>query len=783
MPYADLLKRWQNHNPDNLAELLEVISGLREAARRDGANQDVGFWLAKTDPESVPEHLRRLAIYETLIASMRARGTMDGYEAIVREYYADVPQLVRMSDLDDSAVLLGFCLGASRLNALAIGSDDLRLYSTQILDRIDELLSGTNIAGYRAQLLFTRGLAAAMASPNLDGVVKALSDWEEALGYVASSKLFPATDLNTLISQMFELLPESVSANVYPRLLRISDKLDAIIAERYGAFAVAAKCRDRAMILYKQGDLLKAILQFIRARRNWFAEETLQGSILATMFLSRCYRELGLAFAGKHYALNAALMAAVATDLSLRRFVPQSLFMAADCDYTIGAWCNFMLLANEGLRSAGQFSVSLDYSDEESDVFRTLFHSGIIHSMAAHFAPSLRAALREVIQSWNLTDDLDHVLDTADQQWADAELEDVLSALRDECIFRPFSDASPERCTRFCALGIEWEVTWENSYATTLVAEQFVAMLQALLADLAGTELCLVPKAVSLLVRLDETQPAHALAEGEDVGEWVVTLPDPKNKEDFQISVLTASTGLLICCSSLPMDKVNELLSPEKRNGLFADIGASESATRALALFVSEEAFAGMERATQLASLTDHEEVFEHNQLSVPSGPGPGYARKEHEIHIGNRYKVLTKKLELIWPDLSNRSAFRAIALELRQSGWKDWHILLATCNLLINHVARIRCEQMAESPSQFLTEQLSLASGLEVLPNEIEIPDEILTVADLEKHLNISMIATLRGWGLVSNTQRVNTDGIVRLLSNRYGYWDDDIEHDDIGI
>jgi len=118
--YAALRQHWENARPQNLAELLDVAVGLREAAVAGGPNEDIAFWLERIDPVAVPARFRRHAIYESTLASLRGKNTMEGLEPLIREYFAKVPQLERPSELDDTAVMLGFCTGAVALGGLGI---------------------------------------------------------------------------------------------------------------------------------------------------------------------------------------------------------------------------------------------------------------------------------------------------------------------------------------------------------------------------------------------------------------------------------------------------------------------------------------------------------------------------------------------------------------------------------------------------------------------------------------------------------------------------------------
>jgi len=781
--YRELYHRWEDSRPCSLAELLDASYGLRAATKVDGPSEDLAFWLDRVDPDSVPQHLRRHAIYETALASLRGRKSMEGLEPFIREYFASALELSRLSDLDDASVMLGFCVGASGLQVLDISIDEITGYSQSLTHRIDILLQNVKAPGHRAQLLFIRGQIAACCSSDFDGFESCLDNWEQAANLIENAPLFPLSALAELITKLLELLPEEARGKYQGRLLALASRLDTLTEERYGAFASASACRDRGMVLYRKGDLLGAIEQFHRAKKGWFAEETLQGSILAILFVSKCYQELGLNLAAKYYALAGAFMASTTPNLHLRRYVPQGLFMAADCDYVQGSWCNYMLLAEVGLEAFAQFGIEEDSSVMESDINRTLFHAGIIFAMAQHFAPGLRSSLKRIIEAWDLADDLDVILGSADKAWVDKNREEVEEALRAEGIHAPFSDAGHKRTIRFRALGIEWSVDWENTYLTNAIGEHFTAVLQVILADVAKLDLCLLPKTILVSLELGDAAPTNALVEGPNPGEWLVTLPDAHQTDDFDLCVFASITGILACSSALHMEKMRELIDERLQQALLSKTFCVRSFVDLVAAFLKEDEFLVLERNFELSANANASAGDEHPQLREPSELGPGYDRTEHELHISKRYTELTKRLAGILPDLASRGEFRATASALREDGWKDWHILLATYNAIINYVAKL--ERGTEDP-ETATERIAhmrevVSRGL--VPDDVPIPDEAVSEGNLRFHLSHSMMATLQTWDLRVNTRRFDASAIEAFLSRRYAYWRDDVEHDDLGF
>ncbi len=540
---------------------------------------------------------------------------------------------------------------------------------------------------------------------------------------------------------------------------------------------------DRAMALHAKGALLGALQQLHVAKSKWFAEETLRGSVLAILLLSKWYTELGFALAGKYYALAGAFLAGTSSDLSLRRYVPPGIFMAADCDYILGAWCSYILLSRVGLAASLEYETEVDPTSVDSAINRTLYHAGVAYSYARSFAPDLRTAIRQSIEGWNVAEDLDEVLGVFEPRGDDESVKDQLERLRNERIELPFTDAGEERCVKFRALGVLWILKWENTPLASGVGEHFTAALQILLADVGELDVCFLPTTVNVAVQVGDAPPTGALEEEGDTGSSTVTLPDPRTNADFDLSVFVATTGLLVRASALPMKKVEKLVKERIASDLVGKLRCGQPLASLERQLVTDADFAGLARKTRPEIPDNWEPYAEHRQLRGAAGPGPNYSSVKHEAGVHRRYEELTKRLSEAMPYLSTNPTLRAAAAMLRESGWKDWHILLAVYNAILNYSSGVPGVKPGGRQGVTHEERLRSKARLPVLHCTTAIPHDVLCEENLRRCLSISMMATLKGWGLVLNWQHVDLLAVERLLSERYAYWTTDTEHEALGF
>jgi hypothetical protein len=111
---------------------------------------------------------------------------------------------------------------------------------------------------------------------------------------------------------------------------------------------------------------------------------------------------------------------------------------------------------------------------------------------------------------------------------------------------------------------------------------------------------------------------------------------------------------------------------------------------------------------------------------------------------------------------------------EQRSDGWKDWHILMAVFNIIFNYRRAVQGESLRDPAVRESWE-----------PNAPEDPsDPMIDLAELNadalrKALMFSTGATVDALGLVIRAQFTPAE-LLRILATRYGYWENDIPHDD---
>jgi hypothetical protein len=785
--YAELLSKWKDSNltPENFADFFELKSGIRHATFVENAKLDLPFWIEKlSDLKNVTTWLplQRRPSYEIAVASLRGLGTFDGYEDHLRSYFGQVAELAEVADIEDATVLWMYCAEAHRRGLLHVAREELNSWRDAVVTKVEGELRESESPGRRCSLLELRGrlhLIMPEESGGMPNVAAALSSWLELSNLASDAPLFPLERFADNLTQIITMLN-------HPDLDSLAKRVDELLAERHGQFVAAEKCRDRAVALYRGGEIIRAIKQIHQAKIKWFAEEALHGSVLAMLFLTRSYRELGLAFAGKYYALAAAYASIKTQRDDLKKFVPSALFEAASCDYLQGAWLSFLDLEYIALATFSAFSREADSDDPDSELNVALYHASLIHRLTQRLDPALLPLIEERVNKWGLTEDFQDFQRSVIDPTENKELAEVWQSLEEQMLGRPFSDLGARRELIFEALGVTWKFRWNNNYQMTAVTEQFVAVLQILLADLAGIDLCLLRTTVDVDVWPASGSEISIRPVASNVStRWNLGLPiQPQGgtTQELASDVTAIASTLLYSASLLPHERLLEILENSFREGLSTKVFSVNRYEALYREFTNQDAFDSFGR--QSKSPPELGRTFIptlHHQLEWVAGPGPGYSKERAEEGLRNRYESLFPPIQRTLGTLVETEQFRETVRTLRGGGWRDWHILMAAVHVALNYRLR-RAQELGLSQR----EVIELAREWRHQPereNSIPVPLEEFSSENLQMQLRLSMVATVKSYGLQLPGQTPDLDAVSDLLGERYRYWEDDIEHPDYGL
>ena len=812
--YADRRRRWRVKGSPNptLGDFIDLKTGLREAVFYQKARGDLPFWLGLLRQllaiPGLGVHIQQRGRYELVVATLRGTNDFRPVDDVARAYLDESLNESDPARLEDASTLLFYANTAVRIGLTSLTPTEIRYWNDQLTSRIQELVTHAT-PHRRARLLFSLGylgIQPALSEDDIPNSIdrtqlvprdevgklyislpedlvltdpsRTLSAWSELMDSLEEVPLFP---IQTLADILQLLVPLWSTQAEWRALL---DLVDIAVGERIGKHAVAARARDRAMELHRVGRLLDALEEFHRAKIDWWSGETVRGSLLTMIFIARLYLELWLPQASKSYALAVAYIADARGDEKLADLIPAGLLMAADADFAAGAWCSALEMCELSLAAQHELIADGTNSEKHQDMVEdSLSNLAHIAACARSVDPDLAAyvdAMINRIGAQEIIADAFNVLDGEDKDFWESVGDKGLVA-------RPFSDLGEVQNIRFSALGTGWSLVAANDIDTVRAAERFAAAAQVMLVALAREDLCLVQ--TQLKVRIwcsdkvwtPDVEDRIESIPNNDGQEWVVRLApvgnaENTNLEEHDIELLTILTTILREVSLLPDNDFCECLDRAFERGLGHKLSPGRPYDQLVAAFTAD-CEPEIQSSRYITPWDCGDGSFAAiDELRWQDGPGPTYSHDKAKELIQTRYENLAASLRITVAMLASSEKFRPTVEKLRARGWLDWHILDAIFNLVMNY--RFPSDHLDSFSEEAQKEMLEQAFGPESATAE-PVPIGLFTFEKMNKYRQIAMLILLNRWGLECQQETPDFPAIERLLTKRYGYWDDDVPHD----
>ena len=819
--YAERRHTWRDKDAPNptLGDFIDLKAGLRYATFHLIAREDLPFWLGLVrallaHPEC-PTNVRQRARYELVVASFRSMRDLRQVDEVARAHLEESLIESEPARLQDASTLLLYANTAVRWGVTSLTPGELRDWNERLTMRAEDLLADVqpDTPHRRASLLDAIGLlglhpalweanfpayspveykrddqSQGVDLPNLaetslpDDLVLAdpsrtLSAWTELIENLDKSPLFPIESMANVLQLLVPLWSRQTE---WRKLL---DMVDEVVGERSGKHILAARARDRAITLLRAGRILDALEEFHKAKIEWWSGETVRGSLLAMMLISRLYLELRLTQASKSYALAVAYIAASKRDETLADLIPAGLLMAASADFIAGAWCSAAELYELGL--AMQYELVEDGGDwEKYDVVKNAFlNLAYINACARTVNPDLAA----LISAKTILTGAQDLIEGAINVGGLKDTDHWESFGSTELVARPFADLGNMRSIHFSALGTDWTLVTANDTESVRLAERFAAAAQVMLAALAREDLCLVQTQINIRIVNAERiwtsneNPIESLPSN-DGREWVVRLapvrnPDDANPQEVDSELVAMLATILREASLLPGVDFSGKLERAFERGLGHKLSPGRPFDELAAAF-AEEIQPEIQRNQFTTPWDPHNGSFgAHDEISWNDGPGPTYSRPKAYKLLETRYLNLAKGLRVTREVLASSDEFRPTVEALRARGWLDWHILTSILNIALNYrFQRNHLDLLSEEGKNEMTEAAFSPESASDEP----VPIGLFNLDEMNKNRQIAMLALLNHWDLECHQETPDISAIERLLANRYKYWDEDVPHDD---
>ncbi|RTQ45045.1 hypothetical protein EJV47_26095 [Hymenobacter gummosus] len=801
--YHEVFTKWNDlGQPEDvrLGEFYEVLQAVSYCRNAKNLQAHDAFWIGLlnwyvANLAQQPAE-RKQALYELIWLRMRpteylepAAGDLFGCEEYVREYFSDFSSFTVAAEFEDIQSLL-FLVTASSLNGKsALTPAETAGWLRQFKQQLDLLISQPRNPSDLCRLLECSAnlyFFAGSQDRSEENVAKIMAPLEQLLAVLDQAPLYNATQLSSRIHTHIRLLiklDEEGNETLIDAFKDYAGRLDAVVEKKKGAHERARRLvASGATYLESKNpsSLLKALRDFHEAKALWLQEETFEGYTLALLNIAQVYSALDMHFAAKYYGLWAAWVSWQKGSRKLAKRIAQGYGMAFHADFVQGAWLSALLDFEYYFRTREQFDTQPIDAEEADMPRKIIMNYGFLLYAAPLLAPGLQQMAQEKLTAAGyLKDDyLDDVLAMLQVELPEPKL---LAGLTRNFADAPLNDMGPERTVRFHALGIEWHVRFPNTYGSTALGEDFCAMLQVLLAEiaLAKTDFHLPGTVVDFTLEQTAAPREPEQLPDNSKAKWKVFVQpvDSADYEEVKMGAAFVSTTLKAVLQDLSLLPTAEF--EQAFLGLFTEsnLGAKSlqatSYQRMYRSLFSEERFNDYRRDIFSPLPTRADFPLPNPMMHAKEGLSKKYNQASALQSIANRFEKATHNIHQTLAHLKQEAGYSAWLQGLRAEGWPDWQIVVA----MMNFMGSYKANRMLEGKS-FASEaehQAALQNEFKQLLQRDEVekqaffPLEAFQSRDFRVSLEQMPLISLNSFRLQSNARFPNPSAVRQFMNERF--------------
>lgn len=537
---------------------------------------------------------------------------------------------------------------------------------------------------------------------------------------------------------------------------------------------------------------LSALSCLHKAKDNCNNDDGRPYLIIVLNNISKVYLDLGMNLAAKYYALTAVWACVHFGDYSALKLAGESYASVFDADFRQGSWISALEDIQNYLYA--RFEFNADYICLEKDIVfcNALADTAFILSAAPLIHPEINGFIefQKGKLSWIYAEFMKE-----SSQFLEKEIRDpnkLNHLLQRKLTMPPFSDVGPIRKIEFKTHGIEWSVIFSNEAETCAVGEEFTALFQIILCEIAmlQTDLHLLEMPAAIHVSIADGY-SHNLKQRKNHYQavWDLAIPEINTSDQLQVQLHYA---FLATCIKTLLRNISVLPAKEFQYAFDSLYTKQNLGHKGLILnsyqkvyfnLLSPEEFNESRRsAFNAVSFSAFNSEKAGLDISF-EGVSEKYNKVSSEEKIRDCYLAAISALSVSLHQWQKDPDFKSIIDSFRSEGYLDWQILYALRNFVIAaKVNMLMHKNLPATQQEAATLAQELTSELQKQPEEenyIPIPLEWLSSSQFSLYLRKLPVDALNNFGLENGMQYPNFAAVHSYLSKRFGFSSDDQPED----
>lgn len=803
--YWDVYERWKDVEKIevfNLGQFYEVIDASRHCRvtrhltkHRNHWLKILRFYMSITD-----DSYKRTAIYEYLWLLLRPLdkreipdGDLKGEEECFRFYFNDFEAFQTPRELEDAQSLMNIAVAAGFMDKTNLDGKEVEDWFEQMLKTLKSRIDAEtdlnklchlleNLSGYH--LFINSGRR--KEEKNIEEIVEPLN---QILELLEKADYYNVSKLSWRLDDYVHLLIESGAEDNIEIIDALSDygeRLSPFVEKRDGSFK-SAKVELNKGVKYLHSDMprlsLKALESFHKAKTKFKNEESFEGYVLAQINIAQLYSGIGMNMAAKYYAMGAAWVCIHKDDRKLLKRIADAFGIIFYADFKQGAWMNAMVSSKDYLSARNEFKGAPLDPEKEEMPFKIMADLALVFHLSPRLVPELQVMIDYQIDS--LEELGNDFIRPALLKLGETHptYQTLIPALEKQHTDLPLNDLGPKRLVRFNALGIEWKISFPNTYEFTPQAEEFCAIAQITIAEIALSkyDFHLIKGNVNIELELSDNFKAPEQQPSNDTiiwKAWIRYLDSQDGKEVVLniASCVTAIREVLSRLSLLPFNEYDALFETLFKESELADKTKIEGLYQRMYRYVFRQAnFDSLQRHSfnPAPPFNDIDLPKTNKVMEWESSLSAKYNKEASIKNIEGRFTKMKNIAHITISELVTNNDFIPILHSLRDEGWQDWQIFLGITNFILTDKLNRKLQGEAfesqeeqQKAIQSTQNQLRKMDESEMM---VKYPVEAFTSEMFQFQLNHNLISVLDSFGLANSSKYPNFIAVKEFLDVRF--------------